>query len=352
MRAVALAVTVALSSLVVVMSPLAAAAASAAPGGGAVCLPNCTPPLVNNGGYVEKNPRVVLIFWGPLWTSDPTHRAARSAAVSLFSGLAGTPYNELLSQYGVNDDVALAGDWLDSSTPPPTLSGLGNVDGVAFEIDHHPGFVKDADTSFFVFTQKGTTETGVLWDLGVLCGYHSAEPTVQYPAYGTIVYAAMPWPATQVGSSESCRGNDVEAETITAAHEYAEIATDPGNSVLLGWTTSDWRITHDNLYEVGDLRSSPSYLSQPPVAVRELWDNRAPNTASGACELAADTPRPTPSPKYLDFGGSQALASPRSTAPAPPASRSGPGDRAASPRELHQPGSRTVRPTEPARSAS
>lgn len=299
--AIAIAVTSALCS-VVLISPLAVVPASAT-GGGAVCLPNCTPPLVNNGGSVEKNPRVVLIFWGPLWTSDATHRAVRSAVVSLFSGLAGTPYNELLSQYGVNDDIALVGDWLDSSTPPATLSALGNVDEIAFELDQHKGSVKDADTSFFVFTQKGTKESGFVWDLGAICGYHSALPTVEYPAYGTIVYGATPWPATQTSSSDSCGGNDVEAETTTASHEYAEIATDPGNSVLPGWTTSDWRIAHDQIYEVGDLCNDSSYLSQPPVAVQELWDNRAPNTASGACELAADTPRPTPSPRHLDFGG-------------------------------------------------
>ncbi|HEX3272012.1 MAG TPA: hypothetical protein VHR15_15275, partial [Ktedonobacterales bacterium] len=61
-----------------------------------------SPTFCWEGGPVEHDPHVYLIFWGPKWTSDFDHQQVVVALEAVFGDLAGRQYTNILTQYGDN----------------------------------------------------------------------------------------------------------------------------------------------------------------------------------------------------------------------------------------------------------
>ncbi len=143
------------------------------------------------GGWIQQHPVVYLDFWGPMWNSDQTHEDTRAKVKATFGVLAGSQYNNILTQYNnpndptnlddfVHNDVQLGGYMTDSATPPGDLFiGIENIMG--------GGAIKDEAVNVFttlhlsqnknlqilIFPQQGSTFNPL--NDGA-CGAHSYDP--------------------------------------------------------------------------------------------------------------------------------------------------------------------------------
>lgn len=233
---------------------------------------DCGKPVGYNNGNIQHDPIVYLIFWGPKWTntSDPnylTYQAVINAMFDLFKGLAGTAYNNILTQYYdstgyVHNDVRYGGTWNDQTAVPSgvTLPDLENQ--VSAALAANQTWSPTQDSQFMVFPQAGS----ILPYPDTVCGAHD----FLYNSSAT----AWSWVRYSDGSDPYCSGGASEMP-ITASHEYAETATDPTvqNYLTWGWTTGG------NNIEIGDECEGNSgkipYSENagfPQESVQWLWD--------------------------------------------------------------------------------
>jgi LGFP repeat len=270
----------------------------------------CTPPVVWNNGPVQHDPRVYLIFWGPLWDTDTS--GTKAALQTLFNGLAGTAVNNILSVYHdsttdpnayVHNDVKLAGTWADDSAAdaPTTVELPNGASEVTRALAANPSWTNDANTQFTLVLQQGA---GI--KIGSQCGEHDYTDNevigfVNYPVVYTPPQNPPPG-GTCSNSSLSDAENQMER---TALHEYAEAATDPQTNTTglpgqnWGWTTHEAGFpVSDPDQEIGDLCFGiDGYYSYGPspvdtfarpsanlenIYVQDLWDVTA-NGGSGDC---------------------------------------------------------------------
>lgn len=196
-----------------------------------------TPPLLAKGGPVVQNPHVYLDFWGSWWLSSAESSSGIVPALqTLFSELAGSQYNNILTQYTHNgsspNDTVWAGTSYDNTPPPNAVSmvDIGQEAANAIASSHWPN---SPDTLVLVFPQPGTTYgVDFLGDCGKH-GYGSAYGLNNpYVTFGMVLY-------------DSC-GSTVSSMQKIAAHEYAEMVTDPEVNYATAWSTSDGQ-------EIGDL---------------------------------------------------------------------------------------------------
>ena len=217
------------------------------------------------GGAVQHHPRVYLIFWGPKWNGDRSGTVA--AAKTFFGGLNGSPYLHILAQYpddgGPPTDSTLGGVWMDSSTPSFSSSEGGDEAlseasrGIATN-----SWPVDGDTQVMVFPEIGTAidgfTTGDTSGSSSFCGWHDYDQT------SGAAYALVPY-QPDAGADSGCDGsNDAAAITATAAHEWAEMATDPQGDA--------WTGTSDDS-EIGDLCSDTAPDGPSGTSVQSLWSN-------------------------------------------------------------------------------
>jgi hypothetical protein len=215
---------------------------------------------------VQSDPRVYLIFWGPNWSGStvPGH------LIHLFHSLAGSVYNNILSQYGVHNDVQLAGAWDDPSPPAAFPNSTGAFPGftdVFTEVEHAMavnGWRAGTNNQFMVIPQPSTPING----LGTsFCAFH--VPATFFNGFVPVSF--IPVPPDNSPCTYGSHGNGTYAATLDATHEYAETATDPDIS---GWngTTFD---------EVGDLCFSyTGFFGPGGEYVPFLWSNDLGGCAS------------------------------------------------------------------------
>jgi CHAP domain len=251
--------------------------------------------------FVQHHPKVYLVFWGPNWSSDADTRAT---IVNTFKALAGTAYNNILTQYNdgadyVHNDVSVQANILDSSTPPSSLdigyesnAGVWNNAQIRHEADMEIAnnhWAVNRDSQVIVFPQKGST----YWHGSGWCGAHSYNSTAASPyAYAEIQYGDQ-YPGCDFV------GNYAKDITWSAVHEYTETATDPviygtlGTScwppfagLASGWHTVD--SSKCTPQEIADLCSgySPNYNNVGDfatingVSLPYLWSNSDPGCES------------------------------------------------------------------------
>ncbi len=87
--------------------------------GGCGTDPSARGPLTTKGHLVQRDPKIVLVFWGPSWRAQPFEQQVVAAEQALFKQLPGSSYNAILGQYGVHNDVRLIATVFDSRGPPP-----------------------------------------------------------------------------------------------------------------------------------------------------------------------------------------------------------------------------------------
>jgi surface antigen len=294
-----------LAALLAAPSAAAARAASATfPGpncGGGITA--CTPPLKYQGpGYVEHHPKIYLIFEGSEWNTNSTHKQVRTALINMFSHLAGTAYNNILTQYTdgnlatspddfVHNDVTYMGTDTVTGNVYPLFSMPDAAGIVDTEMTTQPAWYSawssdPNDQEFMVFPEGGTHYDGIT--INGVCGEQANEQSFAVNAPNRN-YAVV-----KFGSDDGCAGTNpttsqiVNEDTRIAAHEYAEGATDSiGNS----WHTGDPSPGPGQAPpEVGDLCQGWSSATEPVTgaAVPYLWDNSstANGTTTGACASA------------------------------------------------------------------
>jgi hypothetical protein len=218
-----------------------------------------------------------LIFWGPRWTpTDPIAIAEQT----LFRQLAGTGYNSLLGQYGVHNDVRLAGVWFDRSAPP-TRRGV-TVDSLLAEALHARRFGHWPDSrnsQWLILPQPGTN----LRAFPNECGEHDLRwaggkpyvlaliPPFQDPMFSSnCIYDY----SSNNGTSQTT--SLVGATTSLTSHEYAEAATDP--TAGSGWVNGP----ASSPVEIADLCYFYSGASPGlTVNVSYLWNNALQSGLNG-----------------------------------------------------------------------
>ncbi|HTB70375.1 MAG TPA: hypothetical protein VK707_05295 [Solirubrobacteraceae bacterium] len=250
---------------------------------GYACTSGCgqgTPPLIYRGGSIEQSPQVYLIFWGSNWNGEGA--AAKAQTETFFSGLSGSTYQSILSQYSgppqsyISATATVAGNWTDTSVPAPSNVSNGTVGREIEKAISSQGWQsaqESVNTQFVLLIAPESTYASE-FGAGNFCGFHSA--------YGTATYSVDLYPS---GVVSGCINHDPErnpanALVETASHEYAESATDP--RPLAGWVSSDGE------YEIGDMCAWVPRITLPDGAhATELWDNR-----QNACASADTTVYP------------------------------------------------------------
>lgn len=209
----------------------------------------------------------------------------------MFYALAGSAYNNILSQYNdnptdptayIHNTTQLVDTLIDTTAPPTnvTLDAIGSE--AADALANGPGNWTDSpDTQFLVFPQQGTQYDSFF---DSLCGVHNYGAATSNGAsvdpfliFGMEKY---PGPGCTPGTS------DAADATVVASHEYAEAATDP-HADGSGWATDEcWLSTFCswNFNEIGDLCNQTVANIADAIsfsAVQKLWDNYANDCVSG-----------------------------------------------------------------------
>ncbi len=212
---------------------------------------------------VQTDPTLYIIWWGPGWNSFPLDVPGQHSV--LYSNLQGSSYNQILQQYGVNDDVSFGGQWRDSVAPTSTVcdrSCSQGVDSIVGEISravqYNPVWQVSTDSQFIVYPQPGTHDDS----LGSNCAYHTSV--------GSDVFSVVPYYSDTPSFCPTYFGtNHQQAMTTIASHEYAEAATDPTNQ------------GYSDPQEIGDLCQhwTPTNRGQfGLVYAQYLWDDTDGNT--------------------------------------------------------------------------
>jgi len=223
--------------------------------------------LVYHGGPIQKHPAIYVVYWGFTGsTADPD--GVQPYLNSFLSGLSGTPYYDIMTQYystaagNITDPKhEFAGAWVDNASVPNQPSDT-QVANEAIRAAAHFGYNYDA--SYVVQLPHGAYNN-LKW-----CAYHS----VQNSAYGPVHYTNLPYqpdfPACGTDSVNSGAQGLLDSTSETAAHEVAETQTDPD-------TRTGWYDAAGN--EIGDYCSYIDLqnitLSTGTFATQPLWSNAA-----------------------------------------------------------------------------
>jgi hypothetical protein len=234
-----------------------AAARAATPGAQASnCTePNC--PLVYNGGPVQHNPRVYVVFWGPTWSKNKTAEAVMSYLTKLYKGLGETSDTWALtaSQYfdssgghATFSSSVFGGSWVDAAKPEGSVT-YNDLAAEATKAASHFRIGNTANAQVVVAAQSRTcfapvgTGSGSATFAGncgspvsssesTYCGYHSATPIGKsYLTFTNLPYQLDAQTECGEGFINTGSAGTYDGFSIVGGHEFAESASDPlGNA--------------------------------------------------------------------------------------------------------------------------
>lgn len=226
--------------------------------------------LLYNGGSIQPNPKIYVIYWGSVWNSTGDPDGVRALLNSFYSGWNGASWPSTMTQYygpsgtNINDDTTLGNTWVDTGSSPPTHPG--NT-AVANEAKRGAAHFKDfsINASYVVALPHGHDPSpfGVQW-----CAWHSDESATG----GIIQYTDLPYmPDAGFSCGEGSVNNPGvdDGVTIVGGHEQAETETDP--RPCSGWCDSSgneigdkcaWQNLQNTAFTNG------TYPTQP------LWSNK------------------------------------------------------------------------------
>ena len=84
------------------------------------------PPMTYHGGFMQYHPKVHLIFWGPKWRDDPTHRSIKDhveKTVRAFGAASEQVIGSTPSAASTFQPPRAQGLGLELDTPPATCAG-------------------------------------------------------------------------------------------------------------------------------------------------------------------------------------------------------------------------------------
>ncbi|GAA1949848.1 hypothetical protein GCM10009838_01160 [Catenulispora subtropica] len=231
--------------------------------------------LIYNGGPVQHNVSVYLIFWGSQWDSDGN--GVQSYMQNLFGGL-GTgsdTWSTVTSQYTDNsgsgpsfNGAVLAGSWVDDSGAAPQAASQQDIANEAENGVQHFGINGGTDVQMVVLSPSGTNPDN--FPNAGFCAWHDWD--------GNVSYTNMPY---VLDAGNGCGAGSVQSQldgfSIVEGHEYAESLTDPQPSS--GWVASDGE-------ENGDLCAWQNLgtinLPTGTFAMQPTWSN-----AAGGCAMSS-----------------------------------------------------------------
>jgi hypothetical protein len=229
--------------------------------------------LLYNGGPVQHQATVYLVFWGSQWDSDGN--GVQQYQQNLFSGL-GTGqdnWSTVTSQYTDNSGAGptfngsvLGGSWVDDASAAPSSAAQSDIAAEADAAAQHFG-VSGPDVQIVVMSPSGTSPDG--FPNSGFCAWHDYN--------GNVAYTNMPY---VLDAGSGCGANSVQNQldgfSIVGGHEYAETLTDPQPAT--GWVAADGE-------ENGDLCAWQGLgavnLPSGSFAMQPTWSNSA-----GGCALS------------------------------------------------------------------
>jgi hypothetical protein len=255
--------------------------------------------LSSHGGPIQTSPRVYISWWGPEWaggfsTGGYSSAQAQTYNTNFFSGVGGTSWNNVVTQYCqnvpsgtqncaavsgavyiTNPTAQLKGTWNDTTAVPtsPTQTDIANA---ARRLAAH--FGNQANTTYMVFTPHGKSMNGFATQW---CAWHSSASATG----GSIAYAYIPY---QPDAGTSCGMNFINANnaygngyfdgfSVVAGHEYSEAETDPFPSS--GWVDRRGAENADKCAWSGS--SGNISFGSHSYAVQPTWSN-----ASSGCAMS------------------------------------------------------------------
>ena len=279
--------------------------------------------LVWNGGLVEEQPRVFLIFWGFAWSNGAGGLTPDARLVTtFFSEVSATPFQNNLTQYGDPDrypssSLTVGGVWLDSVNPPVNSQTCGGptIDdsSVQSEIAHAlkvNNWSSDVNSTYLLYTPLGyfVNQGGgpAFCSEQQFCAYHGMSYTAQAP------YAVIPFPTGQAGGGGTAAGcmvpnspnNNLAGDSLVnlSSVEQANVTTDPHLDAYLdatgleigdkcAWDFSAGQMTLDN----GDaFELQTEYSNTDHACFDSATHPHAPRQGPGTVtHLDADAPTPT-----------------------------------------------------------
>jgi len=264
-----------------------------------------------NGGHVLTSPGILLIFWGPTWSSGFssggfTNVQAENYISSFAGGVGGSSWLNSTTQYcqgvatgtqfcpagaqhPVNAAGQLKGTWIDTTSIPAHPSD-SQVRAAARRGAAHFGY--NANALYMVLTSHGHSIRGFGTQF---CAYHDNTTFNGLPlAYANDPYAPDAGRSCGLnfvnGSNNSFGNGFFDGYSITTGHEYAEAISDALPSQRLAWVDSQGAENGDKCaWGRGPGPQSASTnisLGGRSFAVQSLWSNLA-NGGAGGCVISS-----------------------------------------------------------------
>jgi hypothetical protein len=224
--------------------------------------------LKYEGGPVENEPRLVLVFLGEGWEGA---LALRHEFEATAEGLPGSGYEKILSQYSSIDGPISPGPLMGSPVVEKYYLKQAIAGGVERRVLTNAvtevkqlagGPERDPNTTYAVLPAPGTAEVEP-----DTCGYH---------------VSLSPSEASLAAIMDTQERFGCGPPTMTFTHEYAESVTDP--------TQAGWRRSDEGNNEIADICN---YLGPQRMAdgerVAALWDD-----SKNACEVEDSDPGSVP----------------------------------------------------------
>jgi serine protease len=226
-------------------------------------------PLLYNGGPIQTNPKMYVVFWGSQWnnsTGDPNGVAARMKAFLAIVGGSGwnnstTQYTQSNGQHVGNQTGSFVGSYVDTTSAPPSRPTQSQMAAEAAKAAAHYGDYT-SNAAYIVALPHNIKPSGFGTQY---CAYHSSTTAAGH----TIAWTNDPY-LPDVGSScgaGSVNPGVLDGVSIVFGHEQGETETDPfPNS---GWLDSSGAENGDKCAWV-NLINNPNaggYPTQP------LWSN-------------------------------------------------------------------------------
>ena len=228
-------------------------------------------PAFTDHEIVQRNPRVVLIFWGWSASEEPLLLAEQD----LFTRLPGSAYGGILAQYGVHDDEQLAGTVRDPGYPGWQLT-RGDFQREILKASRWAHTPTTFNTQWIVLAPPGANSANFPGE----CGEHGQfRPDRNSRWY---IYSIV-WAYQQPGC-----GSSVADEVASTSHEWAEGATNPLADNNKGWWIKVGKAGLQEIADICDWQYVQPWGSDGPT-VQALWSNASegPNYDRGCVGSAA-----------------------------------------------------------------
>jgi tripartite motif-containing protein 71 len=241
------------------------------------------PPVrYHEGGVIQTEPKLRVIFWGSNFNL-PTGSALREQLLKMYSGLSGTAYQGLLTQYFSGSSYLTqhitVESFTDTSEAAPHIEDPKQLGKEIEEVRKLAGWglASNPQVQYDIVTAPGSTYGGNFAE--GYCAFHGLYGEEEENVYAFVPYAGDAPFSTTNNCPWYGKGSAADATSSLASHEYAESATDPfwDDPVKFGWQNLEG-------YEVSDLCATPGAKLPNGSFVQSQYDDH-----ENACSLADET---------------------------------------------------------------